>query len=58
MSNIGGPQVGEIEVAGGMKAFFVPGVAGLQYGRAQNVPVKFYLGFSYEGLRAWSVEAI
>jgi hypothetical protein len=56
VSHISGPQAGEIEVAGGMKAFFVPGVAGLQYGRAQNVQVKFFLGFSYEGLRAWSVE--
>jgi hypothetical protein len=58
VSNISGPQAGEIEVDGGMKAFFVPGAAGLQYGRSQNVRVKFYLGFSYEGLRAWSVEAV
>lgn len=57
VSSISGPHAGEIEVPGGLKAFFVPGVPGLAYGRAQNTRVTFFLGFSYEGLRAWSVEA-
>jgi tetratricopeptide (TPR) repeat protein len=57
VSDIKGQQAGEIELAGGLKAFFVPGAAGLAFGRAQNVRVSFYLGFSYEGLRAWSVGA-
>jgi len=56
VSSISGPQAGEIELAGGLKAFFVPGVAGLVFGRGQNVRVTFFLGFSDEGLRAWSVE--
>jgi tetratricopeptide (TPR) repeat protein len=55
VSRIRGPQAGEIALAGGLKAFFVPGAAGLAFGRAQNLRVKFFLGFSYEGLRAWSV---
>lgn len=58
VSSISGPHAGEIEVPGGLKAFFVPGVAGLVSGRAQNARVTFFLGFSYEGLRAWSVEAV
>ena len=56
---IQGPASGEIELANGLKAFFVPSrvnveggyVRGLHEGRR----VEFYLGFSYEGLRAWSV---
>jgi hypothetical protein len=58
VSNINGPQAGEIELAGGQMAFFVPGVAGLVFGRAPNTRVRFFLGFSYEGLRAWSVETV
>ena len=58
VSNVKGPQAGDIELAGGQKAFFVPGVAGVQFGRSQNIRVKFFLGFSYEGLRAWSVEIV
>ena len=50
---------GEIELVSGLRAFFVPSrgqavggyVAGQDIGRA----VEFYLGFSYDGLRAWSV---
>jgi hypothetical protein len=58
VSSISGQQAGEIEVTGGLKAFFVPGIAGLASGRDENVHVKLFLGFSYEGLRAWSVEAV
>ena len=50
---------GEIELPSGLRAFFVPTsgaipggyVAGQDIGRE----VEFYLGFSYDGLRAWSV---
>jgi hypothetical protein len=57
VSNVSGQQAGEIEVASGLKAFFVPGTAKVPVGRALNIRVTFFLGFSYEGLRAWSVEA-
>jgi tetratricopeptide (TPR) repeat protein len=56
VSSISGPHAGEIEVPGGMRAFFVPGVAGLDYSRDKNIRVTFFVAFSYEGLRAWSVE--
>ena len=50
---------GEIELPTGLRAFFVPSsgavpggyIAGQDIGRE----VEFYLGFSYDGLRAWSV---
>ncbi len=49
----------EIEMPSGLRAFFVPSggavpggyIAGQDIGRE----VEFFLGFSYEGLRAWSV---
>ena len=52
---IGGPQRGHIELDTGVVAFFVPGQCGLHSGRDENVPVTFYLGFSYDGPRAWEV---
>ena len=58
VSSISGPHAGEIEVSGGMKAFFVPGLSDIVHGRGQNVRVSFFLGFSYEGLRAWSVTLV
>jgi hypothetical protein len=58
VSFISGPQAGEIEFAGGLKAFFVPGVAGLSAARSENIAVSFLLGFSYDGPRAWSVEQV
>ena len=50
---------GEIELTSGLRAFFTPSrgavpggyIAGQDVGRE----VEFFLGFSYEGLRAWSV---
>ena len=50
---------GEIELPSGIRAFFVPSsgaipggyIAGQDIGRE----VEFFLGFSYDGLRAWSV---
>lgn len=40
----------------GLKAFFVPG--NQFYSLHINKEVSFYLGFSYEGLRAWEVELV
>ena len=62
VSKIQSPASGQIELANGLTAFFVPStvtvdggyVRGLHEGRR----VEFYLGFSYEGLRAWSVQEV
>lgn len=40
----------------GLPAFFVPAKADVSKGGDENARVTFYLGFSYDGLRAWSVE--
>ncbi len=42
----------------GLPVFFVPAKAGIERGKHANVRVRFYLGFSYSGLRAWNVEQI
>ena len=59
ISRIRGPASGEIELANGLKAFFVParGRDGDGYlpNRDLGKRVKFFLGFSYDGLRAWSI---
>ncbi|MDX2647283.1 hypothetical protein PV341_27695 [Streptomyces sp. PA03-1a] len=58
IQEIEGPQLGWISVAHGhMRAFFAPKDKFLR-SRDINAPVEFYLGFSYEGLRAWSVEFV
>lgn len=56
ISAINGPQAGIIELPAGIKTFFVPSVSGHSVGRSENSPVTFFLGFSYDGLRAWSVQ--
>ncbi len=49
-----GMQAGTIRVGHDLHAFFVPGT---RFWRANtNDIVNFLLGFSYDGLRAWSVE--
>lgn len=53
---IEGPQAGQIEVAGGLKAFFVPAKGDYSRGRSENRAVTFFLGFSYDGLRAWETD--
>jgi hypothetical protein len=58
ISMINGPQAGTIELSAGIKAFFVPGASGHSVGRSENSPVTFFLGFSYDGLRAWSVQDV
>ena len=60
ISSIRGPAAGEIELVSGLKAFFVPSrgraPGGYLRGRDEARRVRFFLGFSYDGLRAWSVE--
>jgi len=58
ISAIRGPQAATIEIGRGLAAFFVPGVSGHSVGRSENLSVTFFLGFSYDGLRAWSVEDV
>lgn len=58
IARIFGPGAGNIELSCGLSAFFVPGRGfGRTYGRSQdeNKAVRFYLSFSYDGLRAWAV---
>ena len=55
VASIDAPQKGTIELAGGVKAFFVPGKSDLHFGRDENASVTCYLGFSYDGPRAWDV---
>jgi tetratricopeptide (TPR) repeat protein len=60
IAEIRGPEAGHIELATGQKAFFVPvrsRGASFERNRSENTRVSFYLGFSYDGLRAWEVES-
>lgn len=57
ITQISGPQAGSIEIAGGLRAFFVPGASGHALGRSENQAVSCYVGFSYDGPRAWTVES-
>ena len=54
VARINGPQAGFIELAGGLEAFFVPARSRLSRG-SENTPVLAFLGFSYDGLRAWDI---
>lgn len=58
ISEIKSAKAGKIELSCGLEAFFVPTREGYIRGRDQNKAVKFYLGFSYAGLRAWKVENV
>jgi len=49
------PQKGTIEVPGGLQAFFLPSRGDYHAGKSENQRVTLYLGFSYDGLRAWEV---
>jgi len=55
IETIKGPQSGTIRISQSLRAFFVPGTHQWQ-SKDVNANVSFYLGFSYEGPRAWSVE--
>ena len=54
VARINGPQAGFIELAGGLEAFFVPAKSGFSPG-SENTPVLAFLGFSYDGPRAWDI---
>jgi hypothetical protein len=65
IASVTGPEAGQIELTCGLKAFFVPGKSGttidgkrsgLITGRDENKSVTAFLGFSYDGLRAWDVQ--
>lgn len=56
ITSIAGPQAGEIEFETGIKAFFVPGSCDVTKARDENAFVTCFLGFSYDGPRAWSVQ--
>ena len=51
-------ESGQIGLAGGLSAFFVPAKGEFAPGRSENQAVDFYLGFSYDGLRAWDVKPV
>jgi hypothetical protein len=56
IARISSPQSGVLRLsAGGLDAFFVPALAGALRSRHENAQVDAVLGFSYDGLRAWSV---
>lgn len=54
--SIDGPQKGWVELRAGIPAFFVPAKAGVHRGRDENALVSCYIGFSYDGARAWGVQ--
>jgi tetratricopeptide (TPR) repeat protein len=54
--SIDGPQKGTLVLAGGVEAFFVPARSDIHAGRDENALATCYLGFSYDGPRAWAVE--
>lgn len=56
IAKIAAPQQGQIELQGGLVAFFVPARGNYHQGTSENKLVTFFLGFSYDGLRAWEVE--
>jgi tetratricopeptide (TPR) repeat protein len=58
IANIDAPQAGQIDTEGGLKAFFVPARGDYSRGRSENRAVTFFLGFSYDGLRAWEVKDV
>ena len=53
ISKIEAPQAGLIEIPGGLNAFFVPAVGKFT---ELNVRIDCFLGFSYDGIRAWEVK--
>lgn len=55
---ISGPQSGHVDLSSGVRAFFVPGRSDHAKGRDENRTVDFYLGFSYDGPRAWEVQNV
>ncbi len=59
VASIASPQAGTLRLAaGGLEAFFVPARAGALRGRHENTRAEAVIGFSYDGLRAWSVRLL
>ena len=58
IASIDAPQKGRIELYNGQLAFFVPAVGDFHAGRDENRRVDCFLGFSYDGLRAWEVHPV
>lgn len=59
VASIGSPQAGNLRLeGGGLQAFFVPARAGALRGRHENARAEAIIGFSYDGLRAWSVRLL
>lgn len=58
VSRVDKPEQGYIEMERGLLAFYVPARSDHSRGRSENQLVNFYLGFSYDGLRAWEVKDI
>ncbi len=58
ITSIDGPQKGMIELRGGLPAFFVPGKGDFHYGRDENAAIECFVGFSYDGMRAWDVRRV
>ena len=58
IEKIEGRQAGWIAVSGGIQAFFVPSRSDHVANRSENTLVDFYLGFSYDGPRAWEVRDV
>jgi hypothetical protein len=55
IATIQAPQKGSIELSNGQLVFFVPVVGGFHAERDENRRVLAYIGFSYDGPRAWEV---
>jgi len=51
------PQKGSIELSNGQSVFFHPAFGGFQSNRDENSRVTAYIGFTYDGPRAWEVTA-
>ncbi|HRQ41027.1 MAG TPA: hypothetical protein PLD25_24185, partial [Chloroflexota bacterium] len=71
VAKISSPKAGWVELRCGLRAFFTPGherdarshkgsplIEGFVKGRDENIDVDFYLGFSYDGLRAYEVKKV
>lgn len=57
VSEVKGPESGLLKLEpSGLSAFFVPGKANIYRGKDENARVNFFIGFSYDGLRAWRVQ--
>jgi tetratricopeptide (TPR) repeat protein len=56
IAKIDAPQAGQLELECGLPAFFVPARGNYSKGRSENRLVTCYIGFSYDGIRAWEVK--